>query len=242
MKLHLTCTGRLLACVLALLPTSVLAATLYSNDFDGNFVLDTGVDLNAATNGALETAAPGFGGWSGNYFVNRRAGNPADPTVLSFSNLGTHSNVSISFLLGFLEGWKSRDAGPGIGPDNLDIIIDGVQIARLTANNSAGTINDFAGGTLLFDHAQINNNMRFADTLVDMSTSRALTFAHSASTLEVTIRASGAGWTGGANEGWGVDAVNIAYDRMTPTSVPEPAGLLLTALALTAIAALRRVA
>ena len=240
MKRQISTLVGLSAWALAALPTSALAATLYANDFDGNFVLDAGVVLDAATNGALETAQPGFGDWSGNYFVNRRPGNPAAPTVLSFSNLGDHSSVSISFVLGFLEGWKSRDGGPTVGADNLDIIIDGVLIASLTANNAAGSINDFAGGQLLFDRAQVNSNMLFVDTLVNMSTSPALTFAHSAATLAVTIRASGTGWVGGATEGWGVDAVKIVYDRSAPTSVPAPAGLLLTVLALSGIVALQR--
>ncbi len=156
----------LLAAVTGLTAPSAAAATLYTNDFDGHFSLDAGVLLDAATNGAIETARPGFGGWSGNYFVNRRTGNPADPTTLTFTNLAAHSTVSIAFLLGFLESWDSRDSGTSFGPDNLDVTID---------------------------DAQINDNMYFADTLVDMSTAPLLKFAHTSSSLIVHLRASGTG-------------------------------------------------
>ena len=222
----------LLATAIGLTTQTGVAATLYANNFDGNFVLDTGVVLNAATNGAFETAKPGFGNWSGNYFVNRRTGNPADPTTLTFTNLAPHSTISIAFLLGFLESWDSRDSGTSFGPDNLDLSIDGVQIISMTANNALGTIEDYAGGTELFDDVQLNDNMSFADALVDMSTAPLLTFAHSSTSLVVEVRASGAGWQGGADEAWGLDDVKITYDgrRVTPVPAPSALGLLVAAI------------
>ena len=58
-------------------------------------------------------------------------------------------------------------------------------------------------------------------TIVDMSTAGFLTFAHTGSTLTMIIQASGAGWQGGDDEAWGVDALKITYDGTPP--VPEPA-------------------
>ena len=106
----------LLATAIGLTTQTGVAATLYANDFDGNFALDAGVVLDAATNGAFETAKPGFGNWSGNYFVNRRTGNPADPTTLTFTNLAPHSTISIAFCWVFLKAGIAATAAPLLGP------------------------------------------------------------------------------------------------------------------------------
>ena len=62
------------------------------------------------------------------------------------------------------------------------------------------------------------------DTLVDMSTAPALTFAHSGSTLTLGIQARSVGWQGGGDEAWGIDKLNITFDgRFGQGAIPEPA-------------------
>ena len=119
---------------------------------------------------------------------------------MTFTNLAPHTSVTIAFLLGFLESWDSRDSGTSFGPDNLDVLIDGVQILSLTADNALGTFEDYAGGTELADDAQINDNTDFSDTLVDMSTASALSFAHTSSSLVVRVRADTGGFMAGVND------------------------------------------
>lgn len=192
--------------------------TLYSDDYDGNEFVAAGVSVSGLANGGLEDAVTN-GGWSGKYFANRTQGDPAGMSFLTLGNLTEHTEVSVSFLLGFLESWDGFDAGT-YGPDNLDIYIDGSRVARLTATNALGSADEFGGGTVVVYRGQINGNPYYSDVLLDMSTAPYLTFAHTASTLTVGIQASGSGWQGGDDEGWGVDALKITYDGIP--AVPEP--------------------
>lgn len=209
----------LLAAALAAAFSGAAGATdLYSNDFDGNITVGAGVTVTSLDNGALESAVT-FGNWTGNYFANRSTGNPAAMSSLTLSNLLPHTQVSASFMLGFLESWDGFDGGC-CAPDNLDIFIDGSKVATLTARNALGSTGVFGGGTVIGEFIQVNGNTGYSDTLVDMSTAGFLTFAHTASTLTIGIQASGAGWQGGGDEAWGVDALHITYDG-TP-AVPEP--------------------
>jgi hypothetical protein len=178
---------------LGLTGTASANVLLYANDFDDGEYSLPGIGVSALTNGALEATAT-FGDWSGNYFANRSFG---DPSTLILSNLAPHSTVTVNFMLGFLESWDSRD-GACCSPDNLDFYVDGVLVASFTANNTF-----------------------HSDTIVDMSTAPALTFSHSASTLALTLRASGAGWQASTDEAWGVDAIRITYDATLPP-IPEP--------------------
>lgn len=200
---------------MALLAGPVSAATLYSNDFDGDETVGAGVGVSALTNGGLETAANTFGDWTGNYFADRSSGNPADSSTLT--NLAPHTQVSASFILGFLESRDGND-NDSHAPDNLDFFIDGVKVATFTANNSHGN-EDFGGGTILGHHVLANGVDHYSDTIVDMSTASVMTFAHSGSTLTLSLQASGAGWQGGTDDAWGIDAINITHDAQP---VPGP--------------------
>ena len=227
------------AAVVAALSGNASAAILYSNDFDGNLVVGTGVSVAGLTNGALD---PGntFGDWTGSYFRNNSAGNPALMSTLTLSNLAPHTQVSASFILGFLESWDSRDGGC-CSPDNLDFYIDDVKVASLTARNALGTIEDFGGGSVTAHFVQANGNFFYSDTLVDMSSAPFLNFAHTGATLKLGIQASGAGWQGGDDEAWGIDKVAITYDGRP---VPEPStwGMMVVGALLAGATLRRRVA
>lgn len=213
------------AAVLAAVCTApASAAVLYSNDFDGSAIVGAGVTVSALDNGGLEDAVDvnsvGLGNWQGQYFANRSSGNPAAASTLTLSNLLPHTQVSISFILGFLESWDSFDGGC-CAPDNLDISIDGVKVATLTARNALGGVLELGGGTLIVERGQVNGNIFYSDTLADMSTAPFLSFAHTGSTLTLAIQAGGAGWQGSSDEAWGIDALSITYDGNAP-AVPEP--------------------
>lgn len=224
MRLFRTLLGGIAAASLA---TSAGATVLYQNNFDGNEATHTGVTgafslfpTEAASAGAWNAA-----GWAGNYGAYRSGGNPSPFGGLYLSNLAAHTTISASFILGFLESWDSYDGGC-CSPDNLEIWIDGAQVANMTYNNALGSVKDTDGGTVIFEYVQANANTSFSDTLVDMSTAGFLTFAHTASTLSLEFRASGAGWQAGSDEGFGVDNVVLTYDGVrnpNPNAVPEPA-------------------
>jgi len=210
----------------AALATSANAALLYQNNFDGNEATGAGVSgffslfpTEAASAGAWNAA-----GWAGNYGAYRTGGNPSAFGGLNLSGLATHTTISAGFILGFLESWDSYDGGC-CSPDNLEIWIDGVQAGTLTYNNALGTVKDTDGGTVLFEYVQANGNGYYSDTLVDASTIPYLTFAHTASTLDLEFRVTGAGWQAGTDEGFGLDNVVLTYDgvRDPGPGIPEPA-------------------
>jgi PEP-CTERM motif len=199
------------------------AITLYSNDFDGNLVIDSGVTAVALNSGGLETASAGAwnaAGWVGNYFVNRSGGNPASLSQLTLTGLKSHTNVSLGGVLGFLESWDGFDGGC-CSPDNLEFYIDGNLVATMTANNALGSSFNFAGGNVIALYQEVNGVAFFSDSLADIGTMSFANFAHTGSSLTLAIRASGNGWQGGTDEAWGIDALNVTYNGVA--GVPEPA-------------------
>ena len=165
------------------------------------------------------TALPGAwnaNGWAGNFLRNETTG----LTEFQITNLPSHSAIGLSFLIGFLDSWDSTNGSPA--PDLLSVYIDGTLVGTLTANNAGGSVDDYDGGTELFAGAQIDDNQFYNDTLVDMSTASWASFAHSGSSLTLGFQAGGAGWQGGTDERWGLDALAISYAPVRG-AVPEPA-------------------
>lgn len=214
----------LLGLAVAGLASSAQAALLYQNNFDGNE--QTGVGVAGFYTGLpTEAAAAGAwngAGWAGNYGASRDglvgATGAAPFTGLHLTNLAAHTTITASFILGFLESWDSYDGGC-CSPDNLEIWIDGVQVANMTARNALGTIEDFDGNSILAHFEQVNDNGYYSDTLINYG----LTFAHTGSTLDFEFRAAGAGWQGGGDEGYGIDNSVFTYDGVRSPGVPEPA-------------------
>lgn len=210
----------LISALLASVAIPAQAAIVFHDDFDAPDVIGAGISL-AITGNTLDfrTADVGAwnaGGWSGTFYRNATAGNPATMTQLSFSGLAAHNVVSMSFIAGLLDSWDSRNGAPS--PDNLDIYIDGTLVASLTAANASGNIWDFGGGSALAQCVQADGHQFFCDTLVDWSK----TFAHTGSTLTLGLQASGRGWQAGDDESWGIDNIKIDY-FMRGGGVPEPA-------------------
>jgi hypothetical protein len=206
--------------------TSAQAATLvYTNDFDAGYFLAAGVNdsFGGLTQGAPEAAVVDGGinatGWAGNYWANRSGGSPigtaSNISVLELTNLPVHTTVRLEFLLGFLEVWDSLDGNPS--PDLLDITINGVPLLTgLTTNTGSGSIENYGPGTELFDSANINTN-----TTLDTLAGYDFVIPHTSSTLSIGFGASGAGWQGGADEGFGLDAFRITLDDDV-AAIPEP--------------------
>lgn len=213
--------------LLALLSTtSAHAATLvYTNNFDaGGYFLAAGVSdsFGGLTQGAPETAvvnaAVNATGWAGNYWANRTGGSPlgtpSNVSVLELTNLPVHTTVSLDFLLGFLNTWDSVNGGPA--PDLLDVTVNGVPLlSGLTTDVASGSVENYGPGTELFDTTVLGSNGSGALAAFN------LIFPHTSSTLSIGFGAGGAGWQGGQDEAFGLDAFRITLDA-TDSGVPEP--------------------
>lgn len=221
----------------ASLPAGAATLTAASLDFDSAFYLADGVSGTFGwyhTGTALGTYNGSNGKtWSGNIATRE----DTDPVYLSLSNLPAHTAVSVDFLLGFLNSWDSTNGNPS--PDYLNISIDGVLVKSLTTAIASGSINDYGGGTLLVDNGQIDSSQFYSDDLVDMATAGFLTFAHTASTLQIMWQASGNGYQIYPDEFWGIDSIVVRLT--TPDGeLPEPGSLALAGLGLAGLMALRR--
>lgn len=214
----LACCSALLILALAA-PAQAGTLTAYANDFDAPATTAAGVnaDVTGWTYAVDFATANSYGAWDGKRLFN--FGSAGTATVFTLSNLPTHTGISASFVLGLLGSWDSSDGDDGLAPDYLDIFIDGSQVAQLTYNNTSGTVKQLAGGTLLAEYDESFCCAGFPQTVVDMSSASYLTFAHTASTFTLSIAASGAGYTGGSDEEWGLDGLRI---DLTGTAVPEP--------------------
>lgn len=234
MKIKNAAAALLLA---ASLPAGAATLTAASLDFDSSFYLADGIFGTFGwyhTGTALGTYNGSNGKtWSGNIATRQ----DTDPVYLTLSNLPVHTAVSVDFLLGFLNSWDSTNGNPS--PDYLNISIDGVLVKSLTTAIASGSINDYGGGTLLVDNGQIDSSQFYSDDLVDMATAGFLTFAHTASTLQIMWQASGNGYQIYPDEFWGIDSIVVRLT--TPDGeLPEPGSLALAGLGLAGLMALRR--
>jgi len=220
---------------------SASAALLYSNDFDNPAYLEpTAVLTTPLTNGVFpyQTAVSNIAWptWKDNYFANQTL----QSTVLELSNLPAHDQVDINFILGFLGSWDSTDGYNPPYPDYLKIVIDNNPdpiLMDLTTNNAIGTVQYYAGGTVLGHIVSASSNYVYLDTLVDMGAAPALTIPHTGSTLKLEIMGYGSGYSadvtwppGGSgpaqpvppavwDEGWGIDSLSISYRVPGPLPV-----------------------
>ena len=176
-----------------------------------------------ANGGAASAAAVGpYAASYGNFLRNRTSGT----TTFTLSNMPGHTSLSFGFLALFLDSWDSTNGTPA--PDFLQVLVDGVVIASYTVNNASGSVQDFGGGTTVALFTQYDDNAFFTDSVVDMNTATALTFAHSASSITIGVRGFGNGFQFGTDESWGIDNVRVLLD----SNVPEPSSWALVSAAL----------
>lgn len=240
--------GTIAALGLAAAAGSAIASTtvVYQNDFDTS---STAAGVTAAVAGPQAIGGFGvtnYGGVTGSFLYNdtgnNYGGGPAPQmTTFTLSNLPSHTALDVDFHLMFIDSWDSTNGGAGVSPDYLEIYLDGVLWGQLTAANTSGTTNDFAGGTQTFGPGNFVYN-GYSDRIVDMSGASGLTFAHTASTFTLGIRAGGTGWQGGADESWGIDNIKVTATLRDQTgAIPEPGTWALMILGFGAAgAALRR--
>lgn len=231
---------RLLPLLAALTVAPAYATIVYSNNFDTPATTSLGASstFTAAGGGTTTTVAP-YAATYGSIFRNSSTG----LTQLTLSGLPTHTGISLSYVLAFLDSWDSN-VSSSFAPDNLDFYIDGVLVDTYTYNNASGPNKYAGGGTVIAEYVQFDSNIFFSDSVVDMTTDPGLSFAHTASSITFAWQASGAGWQGSTDEAWGID--NLVVDLRgvgvapPPAGVPEPATWALLGLAGVGGSVLRR--
>jgi Ca2+-binding RTX toxin-like protein len=184
-----------------------LASTIaYRNDFDGNLTLGPGV--GGSLSGVTTTeSVQGYStlGFSGDFLRNTSGGNPASATTLTLTNLPAHDGLDIDFLLALIDSWDGTSAP--YGPDHFKVTVDGVTVLDIsTTHNGAVLYNGVELGTV----AQRGFNATWNDRAFDMAAEPLLSaIPHTASSATLRFFADGAGWSGGTDESWAIENLQV---------------------------------
>ena len=220
MKKLVAGTAAIVGMTLAASPAMAVDELIAARNYDGPDYIAPGIGVAASDLDAELTATNPIGGWSGKF----GSMNSTNLASLTLSNLPTHSGISISFILGFMDSWDSYNGGC-CSPDILSFFIDGNLVAQMTYNNALGSIKDIDDATLLSEYGQHGASSNFySDTLIDLTGASFLNFSHTADTITFGIQAGGAGWQGGSDESWGIDDIKVTLRGVERGAgpVPEP--------------------
>lgn len=205
--------------------TAQAQVTIYSNDFEAG-------SQGGFTFGGIETAPN-----NSTKFLGRFSNEPNNiSTSLTLNGLAAHTTVTLSLDLYIIHSW---DGNPGPGPDILIFKQDGNDILNATFSNRTNVDQSYSDATPLgggsfagLTDSDAYGTLGYGDFYGSDSTySLTFTFAHSASTLNLSFE--GVNLQGVGDESWGIDNVVVQMD-----AVPEPASL--TALGLGVLALSRR--
>lgn len=207
------------AIVLSALPSVVIAQqTVFSTDFSSIPIEFSGI---VTTESVQSYAGIGTGAnvFAGDFLHNGAGGNPASASILTLTNLPSHSAINVSFLLGIINTW---DGAGGIGgPDYFNVTIDGNVVFQETFGIVSGSTSYTAppGAYLGFGHFYGPSD-GWQDYAYDMCFEPAFTLVpHTASTATIAWYGSGTTYEGTSNpETWAIDNVVVQI-------VPEPAML-----------------
>lgn len=227
--------GLALAGCLLTLTANAGSVSVFSTDFESG----TPTEISGAGSvvGTQGLSAYGFGS---SMFVNAATSlpNPIAPsTVLTLTGLQAHTSIDINFMLGILNSW---DYPGNPYQDILNIRVDGNMI--LSTGFAGSGVDGFTPdpGVALIENALLytvpGDNPTWRDAAYNMGLQGIFNnIAHTGSTLTVEFFASGLGWSGGADESFALDNIEVILNGVAdPVEVPEPAttGLLGLGLAL----------
>lgn len=173
---------------------------VWQTDFNNNQIFQNMGPFNAtasyAAGGAQLTNAQSLPGFGSRYLRNGTNGT----TSFSFTNMGAHNALKLSFDIAYLDSWDAPDSR--WGPDYLFVTVGNTtyQWAPSWPGTLIGTGN-------YAQNASYRNSVYRYEFIVP----------HTASFFNFAIRAGGSGYQGGNDESWGVDNI-----RLSASAVPEP--------------------
>ena len=198
---------------------------LYFNDFDEDtFVAKAVVAELSGDKNDIESVQQlnGYGNgqfsFSGNLVRNAsesQKNDAEDRITFTLTNLPTHTSISVGFLVGILDSWD--DSGT-YGPDEFAVEVDGVVVFKeVFSRNPVYSYQEGSGTATTIYTGDSLGFGRYKDNLWDFFTETQLqNIAHTASTLTVSIYATGDGWQGGSDESMAIDNFKITY-QTAPT-------------------------
>jgi hypothetical protein len=196
-------------------PVPVTTTSLvYFNDFDNPAVLAGGVTATI-TGPANLVSVQGFGTYqfSGNFA--RNASVNSTPTTLTLSNLPPHESVSLESLLAIIDSWDGMNDN---GPDYLNIAVDDVTIfSYVMARGSQIDPDDYdppSGVELAYNEdlgfTDDPDNDWYWDDAYNLGLDPTFqNIPHTASTLVISISATGPNWGGGTDESFAIENLRV---------------------------------
>lgn len=214
----------------ALLASPAAAATpVFSWDFEAAPTLGAGVGYSLTAGGGSIDGSEALPGFGTQYFHNATS----NPSYLTLTGLGAHNRLNLSFDIAFIDTWDGNDSAICCNPDYLFVKQDGHPLLTLSSNNQQGVAPQYQGGVVTAD-----GNYAVAADFRDIIVHYDLSFYHTGSSLNLGLRAGGAGWQGDGNpfdESYGVDNISLSS-----TAVPEPAAWAMMLLGFGGLGALIR--
>jgi hypothetical protein len=142
-------------------------------------------------------------------------------STFTFQNLPAHSHVHVSALLAIIDSWDGTDSAT---PDSLEVRVDGQLVFSRIFCNYGDDPFDFMtyvpppGGVLVHKEElgfRTETNGYYRDSGYNMGVEPALqNIPHTASTLTLSVMATGADWQGGNDESFAIDDLQV---RVTVT-------------------------
>lgn len=200
---------------------------VYSANFESGSLPSEFSGAGSVITSGTFPAAAGLGSF---VFQNLSTGNPAAATNIVLTGLSSHSLVGLTFSFLAIDSWDGTGCMTTC-PDFLNVNIDGTNVYQLSIRNvssSTKTSETFTGstGSTTLAFYDVSDHIASATRFDSVWTVTLSGISQSASALNISVFASGAGWQGSNDESIGLDNIVVSTN-----AIPEPSyGFLVSAM------------